>query len=119
MFSTVTPVQGSLPSCNRHLFPPTLRHGPWVETGENRRFVNGDDPAYLPLVRHGSWGYPPCRRFTRGERSSPASESCKHLSTTLMRVNSAESAFKALALAIRQAIERTGGHDVPSTKGVL
>ncbi|KAH8116928.1 IGPD-domain-containing protein [Phellopilus nigrolimitatus] len=31
----------------------------------------------------------------------------------------AESAFKALALAIRQAIERTGGSDVPSTKGVL
>ncbi|KAH9180576.1 IGPD-domain-containing protein [Lactarius sanguifluus] len=31
----------------------------------------------------------------------------------------AESAFKALALAIRQATERTGGHDVPSTKGVL
>ncbi|KAG9048759.1 imidazoleglycerol-phosphate dehydratase [Tulasnella sp. UAMH 9824] len=31
----------------------------------------------------------------------------------------AESAFKALALAIRQAIERTGGTEVPSTKGVL
>jgi len=31
----------------------------------------------------------------------------------------AESAFKALALAIRQAIERTGSDDVPSTKGVL
>ncbi|VDC05993.1 unnamed protein product [Peniophora sp. CBMAI 1063] len=31
----------------------------------------------------------------------------------------AESAFKALAIAIRQAIERTGGSDVPSTKGVL
>ncbi|KAJ3811009.1 IGPD-domain-containing protein [Lentinula aff. lateritia] len=30
-----------------------------------------------------------------------------------------ESAFKALALAIRQAVERTGGNDVPSTKGVL
>ncbi|KAJ7871421.1 IGPD-domain-containing protein [Mycena olivaceomarginata] len=30
-----------------------------------------------------------------------------------------ESAFKALALAIRQAIEKTGGNDVPSTKGVL
>nr|GAT59618.1 imidazoleglycerol-phosphate dehydratase [Mycena chlorophos] len=30
-----------------------------------------------------------------------------------------ESAFKALALAIRQAIEKTGGSDVPSTKGVL
>lgn len=34
-------------------------------------------------------------------------------------VSRAESAFKALALAIRQAIERTGGDDVPSTKGVL
>ncbi|KAG8864613.1 RAM signaling network component [Tulasnella sp. 330] len=31
----------------------------------------------------------------------------------------AESAFKALALAIRQAVERTGRNDVPSTKGVL
>ncbi|KAF9260513.1 IGPD-domain-containing protein [Marasmius fiardii PR-910] len=31
----------------------------------------------------------------------------------------AESAFKALALAIRQATERTGSNDVPSTKGVL
>ncbi|KAK2467030.1 hypothetical protein APHAL10511_001288 [Amanita phalloides] len=31
----------------------------------------------------------------------------------------AESAFKALALAIRQAIELTGRNDVPSTKGVL
>ncbi|KAI9597094.1 Imidazoleglycerol-phosphate dehydratase-domain-containing protein [Syncephalis fuscata] len=31
----------------------------------------------------------------------------------------AESAFKALAVAIRQALERTGSSDVPSTKGVL
>lgn len=31
----------------------------------------------------------------------------------------AESSFKALALAVRQAIERTGGYDIPSTKGVL
>lgn len=30
-----------------------------------------------------------------------------------------ESAFKALALALREATERTGGNDVPSTKGVL
>lgn len=30
-----------------------------------------------------------------------------------------ESAFKALAVALRQAIERTGSDDVPSTKGVL
>lgn len=30
-----------------------------------------------------------------------------------------ESAFKALALAIRQATERTGDNDIPSTKGVL
>ena len=33
--------------------------------------------------------------------------------------SSAEAAFKALALAIRMAITRTGGDDVPSTKGVL
>jgi imidazoleglycerol-phosphate dehydratase len=31
----------------------------------------------------------------------------------------AESAFKALALALRRAVTRTGGDDVPSTKGVL
>jgi len=31
----------------------------------------------------------------------------------------AESAFKALALAIREAIQETGSNDVPSTKGVL
>ncbi|KAF8558387.1 putative HIS3-imidazoleglycerol-phosphate dehydratase [Imleria badia] len=30
-----------------------------------------------------------------------------------------ESAFKALALAIKQAIELTGGNEIPSTKGVL
>ncbi|RHZ47952.1 hypothetical protein Glove_564g29 [Diversispora epigaea] len=31
----------------------------------------------------------------------------------------AESAFKAVAVALRQAIEKTGANDVPSTKGVL
>lgn len=31
----------------------------------------------------------------------------------------AESAFKALAVAIKEAISRTGGDEVPSTKGVL
>ena len=31
----------------------------------------------------------------------------------------AEAAFKALALALRQAVARTGGDEVPSTKGVL
>ncbi|KDN34606.1 Imidazoleglycerol-phosphate dehydratase, partial [Rhizoctonia solani AG-8 WAC10335] len=30
-----------------------------------------------------------------------------------------ESAFKALALALREAAARTGGNDIPSTKGVL
>ncbi|RXW24888.1 hypothetical protein EST38_g980 [Candolleomyces aberdarensis] len=43
---------------------------------------------------------------------------CITLISMLTQV-SAESAFKAVALAIRQAIERTGGTDVPSTKGVL
>ena len=37
----------------------------------------------------------------------------------LVSLDRAESAFKALALAIREAIQRTGGDDVPSTKGVL
>lgn len=31
----------------------------------------------------------------------------------------AEAAFKALALALRAALQRTDAHDVPSTKGVL
>ncbi|KAI0035728.1 IGPD-domain-containing protein [Vararia minispora EC-137] len=31
----------------------------------------------------------------------------------------AESAFKALAIAIREAVTKTGGTDIPSTKGVL
>lgn len=31
----------------------------------------------------------------------------------------AESAFKALAVALRQAVARSGGDDIPSTKGVL
>ncbi|KAI9303702.1 Imidazoleglycerol-phosphate dehydratase-domain-containing protein [Cunninghamella echinulata] len=31
----------------------------------------------------------------------------------------AEASFKSLAVAIRQAVERTGTNDVPSTKGVL
>ena len=31
----------------------------------------------------------------------------------------AEAAFKALALALRQAVERTAGDEVPSTKGAL
>jgi imidazoleglycerol-phosphate dehydratase len=31
----------------------------------------------------------------------------------------AESAFKALAIAVREATTRTGGDEVPSTKGVL
>jgi imidazoleglycerol-phosphate dehydratase len=39
-----------------------------------------------------------------------------HFSLFLYR---AESAFKALAVAIRQAVELTGTNDVPSTKGVL
>lgn len=32
---------------------------------------------------------------------------------------SAESAFKALALAIKEAVSRTGLDDVPSTKGEI
>jgi imidazoleglycerol-phosphate dehydratase len=34
-------------------------------------------------------------------------------------IDRAESAFKALAVAIRQALALTGRDDVPSTKGVL
>ncbi|SCV67379.1 BQ2448_6025 [Microbotryum intermedium] len=35
------------------------------------------------------------------------------------KLSSAESAFKALALAIREAIQTDGSDDIPSTKGVL
>lgn len=42
-----------------------------------------------------------------------------YVSDWLLYHRRAESAFKAFALAIRQAIERTGGNDIPSTKGVL
>jgi imidazoleglycerol-phosphate dehydratase len=41
--------------------------------------------------------------------------SLKMLSTN----NRAESAFKALAIAIREAISYTGRDEIPSTKGVL
>ncbi|KAE9406754.1 putative HIS3-imidazoleglycerol-phosphate dehydratase [Gymnopus androsaceus JB14] len=48
-----------------------------------------------------------------------STEMIPHIFLLIRNCFSAESAFKALALAIRQAIERTGGNDVPSTKGVL
>lgn len=35
------------------------------------------------------------------------------------QLNSAESAFKALALAIKEAVSRTGLDDIPSTKGEI
>ena len=49
---------------------------------------------------------------------------CERMTSFMCRsrlklTDSAESAFKAIALAIRMAIARTGGDDVPSTKGVL
>jgi len=50
-----------------------------------------------------------------------ASRSCFHI-TTLSGENDhhkAEAAFKALALALRQALAQSGGDAVPSTKGVL
>ncbi|MFH1532176.1 MAG: imidazoleglycerol-phosphate dehydratase HisB [Pseudomonadota bacterium] len=50
-----------------------------------------------------------------------ASRSCLHV-TVLAGENDhhkAEAAFKALALALRQALARDGGDAVPSTKGVL
>lgn len=58
----------------------------------------------------------------RGENDHHRCVSCPYQAAwleMLMLYYRAESAFKALALAIRQAIERTGGDDVPSTKGVL
>ncbi|MBM4372686.1 MAG: imidazoleglycerol-phosphate dehydratase HisB [Deltaproteobacteria bacterium] len=50
-----------------------------------------------------------------------ASRSCFHV-TLLAGENDhhrAEAAFKALALALRQAVARDGGDEVPSTKGAL
>jgi imidazoleglycerol-phosphate dehydratase len=48
--------------------------------------------------------------------ASPALVYCSSRHRTPHR---AEAAFKATALALKQAVERTGGTDVPSTKGVL
>jgi len=36
-----------------------------------------------------------------------------------VRARRSESAFKALALAIREAVQTDGSDEVPSTKGVL
>lgn len=56
----------------------------------------------------------------RGENDHHKYASCIASSTLYeLLPPRAESAFKALALALRQAVERTGGTDIPSTKGVL
>ncbi|EEB96272.1 hypothetical protein MPER_04616 [Moniliophthora perniciosa FA553] len=76
-----------------------------------------NDPTHLLLVCNCFRLYSPCRRSARRERPSPVS--CGVDSSSSLTAIRAESAFKALALAIKQAIERTGSNDVPSTKGVL
>lgn len=50
-----------------------------------------------------------------------ASRSCIHVELLAGENDHhrAESAFKAVALALRQAVARAGGNQVPSTKGVL
>lgn len=50
-----------------------------------------------------------------------ASRSCIHLDVLRGTNNhhKAEAAYKALALALREAVARDGGADIPSTKGVL
>lgn len=56
----------------------------------------------------------------RGENDHHRSVDLPSFLFTLMAfLDRAESAFKALAIAIREAITRTGGDDIPSTKGVL
>ena len=56
----------------------------------------------------------------RGENDHHKYVSCRStFALSKFLLPRAESAFKALALALRQAIERTGGTDIPSTKGVL
>lgn len=56
----------------------------------------------------------------RGENDHHRSVSWLHKDESMLTYcDRAESAFKALAIAIREAITRTGGDDVPSTKGVL
>lgn len=52
------------------------------------------------------------RTWQRGVSISSSRATC--ISTYL---NRSESAFKALALAIKEAVSRTGLDDVPSTKG--
>lgn len=79
-----------------------------------------DDSSCLPFVRYGSWVDVACGLPERRERSSSVSadEIDYKLIANALKSRS-ESAFKALALALREATERTGGNDVPSTKGVL
>lgn len=55
----------------------------------------------------------------RGENDHHRCVQSTSLLITWLIYRRAESAFKALALAIREAISKTGGNDVPSTKGVL
>lgn len=75
----------------------------------------------LALLRESIGGLS-CENIPHVIRSlATASRSTVHVDV-LRGVNDhhkAEAAFKALALALRQAVARTGGADVPSTKGML
>jgi len=112
--------KGIIQGGDRHLLSPVLLYGPWTQTRKNRGPLNRDAPPRLLLVRHCVWGDTTRRRPPWRERSPQVcmvtgAPGGKQPHITFR----AESAFKALALAIREAIERTGGDDVPSTKGVL
>ena len=110
---------GSFARGYRHLLASLLRDRLGHQTRKDRRPLDRNDSSHILLVRHGVWVHTAHRRFARSERPSQA---CRALSSSTHFhhcVHRAESAFKALALAIRQAIERTGGDDVPSTTGVL
>jgi imidazoleglycerol-phosphate dehydratase len=96
-----------------------IRSGP--TEGKNRRPLDGDDSSHFLFICNRLRSYITCWCFAWGKRSPSVWRNChlaiiSELEIYLVR---AESAFKALALAIREAIQRTGGNDVPSTKGVL
>ena len=118
----LTSFLGTVSSCHWYLLSAILCVRSRPSEGKNRWPLNGDDPSYLLFVCNRLWGYITCWCFARGKRSPSVCKNCHRLTIILeleVYVVSAESAFKAVALAIREAIQRTGGNDVPSTKGVL
>ena len=112
---------GTVSSCHWHLFSTILCIRTWSSEGEIRWPFDRDDSSHLLFIRNCLWGYITYWRFAWRKRSPSVRRNFNSLAISELEIYvfSAESAFKALALAIREAIQRTGGNDVPSTKGVL